>query len=424
MSPQLTFSQWERLDAMPILNEDASPRQVITHLTHIEDLVVTKQYPGAVEAETFIKELVAYFSGTADTALNLTVKIDGSPSIVVGNDPADGKFFVGTKGALTKNPKVAKSLKEIDELYAGKEGLITTMREAFTYLSPLSWTGVLQGDVLFTKLTKKLQTLSGVTHVVFKPNTILYAVPHLSTLGKQIERAKFGISFHTTYVGESLPELVAKPGADVSRLDTSPDVVFVSNEYRDLSGSVTFTRADMMKLTYLLRDVTIRTLRIRHNVFVQLLKALPLLQSEFMMFQNALVRQGNSITLSPSTFSKQFVLFLAGRQRKISAEKKTYKGMEAVSERYKTIAKAVADSYTDVVAMLGWQHAVIEVKEFLLDKLNAPSKLATFYETDRGVVAGPHEGFVASDSKGNFVKLVSRGTFSKINLNTSRFNRR
>lgn len=417
----LTFAQWGRLHTMPILQEDASPRQVMTHLTHIEDLVVTKQYAGAVEAEDFIKNLVEYFAGDSDTAVNLTVKIDGAPAIVVGNDPADGRFFVGTKGAVAKTPKVAKSLKEIDTLFEGKDELIATMKDAFTYLSPLRWINVLQGDVLFTARSKRLQTLHGVTHVVFKPNTILYAVPQHSPLGKQIETAKFGVSFHTTYVGSSLAEMIARPGADVARLSTTPDVVFISNEYRDLSGQITFTRVEMAKIMALLRDVSVRTMRMRTNTFVKFLQALPLLQTEFMMFQNALVRQGKSITENPSLFSKQFVLFLAGRQRDLSAKKKTHKGMVAVSDRYKAVAKAVATHYTELVEMLGWQQSVIRVKDFILKKLDAPSKLGTFYETDRGVVAGPHEGFVASDNSGNFVKLVDRSYFSKINMNTSRF---
>ena len=417
----LTFTQWGRLHTMPILQEDASPRQVMTHLTHIEDLVVTKQYAGAAEAESFIKDLAEYFAGNAETAVNLTVKIDGAPAIVVGNDPADGRFFVGTKGAVAKTPKVAKSLKEIETLFDGKDELIAIMKDAFTYLSPLRWTNVLQGDVLFTARSKRLQTLHGVTHVVFKPNTILYAVPQRSPLGKQIEAAKFGVSFHTTYVGSSLEEMAARPGADVARLSTSPDVVFISNEYRDLSGQITFTRVEMAKILSLLRDVTVRTRRMQNNTFVRFLQALPLLQTEFMMFQNALVRQGKSITENPSLFSKQFVLFLAGRQRDLSAKKKTHKGIVAVSDRYKAVAQAVATHYTSLVDMLGWQQAVIRVKDFILNKLDAPSKLGTFYETDRGVVAGPHEGFVASDGDGNYVKLVDRSSFSKINMNTSRF---
>jgi len=38
--------------------------------------------------------------------------------MVVGRDPDDGQFFVATKSALAKTPRVAKSLADIDRLYA------------------------------------------------------------------------------------------------------------------------------------------------------------------------------------------------------------------------------------------------------------------------------------------------------------------
>lgn len=413
----LSFEDWQR---MSLLTE-TDAKKVITHLTHIEDLVITKFYPGAKEATNFVDGLAQYFSGHSNTPVNVNVKIDGAPSIVVGKDPADGKFFVGTKGALAKTPKIAKSVEDIQTLYAGKEGLIDTMTVAFQALSGLEWSQILQGDVVFTPAMKKIQDINHEPHITFKPNTIVYAVPLNSDFGKQIDRASFGIAFHTTYLGKSLNTVVASPQVDITRLHPDDDVIIISNKYRDMSGNISFTKQEMSQLDTLLRDVHRRTPKLRTNVFVQLLKELPLLQGEFMMFQNALVRQGKSITLSPKIFSKQFVLFLAGRQRELSAQKKTTQGMQAVSDRYKAIAKTVADHYEDVVELLGWQQAIIDVKGFLLEKLNAPTKLGTFYETDTGLVAGPHEGFVAMDRSGNFVKLVNRDYFSKINLTQGRF---
>ena len=39
----------------------------------------------------------------------LTVKWDGAPAIFVGTDPADGKFFVGTKGVFIQTGKLVKT---------------------------------------------------------------------------------------------------------------------------------------------------------------------------------------------------------------------------------------------------------------------------------------------------------------------------
>ena len=65
--------------------------------------------------------------------------------------------------------------------------------------------------------------IDGEPHYKFKPNTIVYAVPVDSELGKQIEQSKFGIVFHTTY--DSL-DSGASFGADVSGLKRAPGVWF------------------------------------------------------------------------------------------------------------------------------------------------------------------------------------------------------
>ena len=50
----------------------------------------------------------------------LSVKIDGSPAIVWGIDPANGEFFVGTKAVFNKKKiRIAHSHDEIDQHYEG-----------------------------------------------------------------------------------------------------------------------------------------------------------------------------------------------------------------------------------------------------------------------------------------------------------------
>ena len=70
---------------------------VNTHLTHLEDLSLFKGKKGAVEAIRFLKNLSTIVKGHSPKKFNVTTKWDGSPAIVCGKDPADGKFFIGTK---------------------------------------------------------------------------------------------------------------------------------------------------------------------------------------------------------------------------------------------------------------------------------------------------------------------------------------
>ena len=57
------------------------------HIEHIEDSILTGDL-SAIE--------------TLYNPQNVSVKMDGSPAIVWGTNPANGKFFVGTKAVFNK----------------------------------------------------------------------------------------------------------------------------------------------------------------------------------------------------------------------------------------------------------------------------------------------------------------------------------
>lgn len=418
MSPISTFREWSRRLHE---NDTNTTKKVITHLTHLEDLVITNGPEGAQQAVGFVTGIVKYLAGHADAPVNISVKIDGAPAIVAGTDPSDNKFFVGTKGAFSKTPKIAKSVEEIKTLYGDKPGLVDVMTVAFTTLQPLRLPKIMQGDVLFTPALKKPQTFEGVSYITFKPNTIVYGVPTESELGQQIVAAQFGICFHTMYNGQSLQTLVASPGVDVERLNTSPDVVFFSSKYQDLSGTVTFSKQEMSTIQSLSSQLVKATTALTTNKFVSLVQSNSLLKSEFMMFQNSLVRSGDSITLTPETFAERFIDTLTTRGESDAGKKLSPKSQATSRDKYAKLAQQVTALETDLMGVLTWQNIIIRIKTLALNKLNMPGKLRTFYTTTTGVIAGPHEGFVAVDTMGNFVKLVDRSYFSKMNMLSGRF---
>ena len=72
-----------------------------THIEHPEDSILT----GALSA-------LDWFTSRGD----LSIKIDGAPAIVWGTNPANGKFFVGTKSVFNKvKIKINHSHEEIDK---------------------------------------------------------------------------------------------------------------------------------------------------------------------------------------------------------------------------------------------------------------------------------------------------------------------
>ena len=77
-----------------------------THLQHPEDSILT----GDLSA-------LDWFLADAD----LSVKIDGAPAIVYGTNPANGKFFVGTKSVFNKvKIKINHTHEEIEKNHTGQ----------------------------------------------------------------------------------------------------------------------------------------------------------------------------------------------------------------------------------------------------------------------------------------------------------------
>ena len=186
------------------INDIKLDENINTHLTHLEDLSLFSGKKGAVQAIGFLKGLAKIVKGHSSKKLNITTKWDGSPAIICGTDPKDGKFFIGTKGVFNKDAKLNKSMKDIsvnhaDTMQKGetidKSGLRGKLRLAFKHLEKLNIKGVLQGDLMFTDGDLQQKAYEGETYTTFQPNEIIYAVPTNSEIGQRINRAKVGIVF-------------------------------------------------------------------------------------------------------------------------------------------------------------------------------------------------------------------------------------
>jgi len=122
---------------------------------------------------------------------NLSLKIDGAPAIVWGTNPANGKFFVGTKAVFNKvKIRIAHSHEDIDTFYAGEVANI--LHSCFDYLPRLNT--IYQADFIGFGGSDE-----------YKPNTITYKFP-------EIVSQNIIIAPHTCYYAESdLRDAVAHP---------------------------------------------------------------------------------------------------------------------------------------------------------------------------------------------------------------------
>ena len=225
----------------------ASPN---VHLEHIEDEIFNFGIEGGRASINFIRSLRDMLMSGSSRSVNVTVKWDGAPAIFCGKHPETGKFFVAKKSLFNKTPKFYTSIAEIDDDLSGD--LATKFKACFNNLKDIGIDDILQGDLMFTKGDLTKQDINGESYETFQPNTIMYAVPSTSKLASTMRKANVGIVFHTTYTGDSLDNLKASFGADISKLKKTSKVWMDDAEYNDVSGTATFTQKDSAEITRLM----------------------------------------------------------------------------------------------------------------------------------------------------------------------------
>ena len=210
-----------------------------THMTHIEDLVFYKGYQGVKQAINHLAQTAEMLAGTGEAG-RVSVKWDGKPAVIAGNDPKDGKFFVGTKSVFNATPLLNKTPADIRKNHGKIPGLAHKLNIALKHLRKLNFDGILQGDIMFTKGDLTETDINGEPHIVFKPNEIAYAVPTGSDLAKELLAAEIGIVWHTLYSGgPEMSDLTASFGAAAPV--GNKNVWSQDADYRDLTGRATMT---------------------------------------------------------------------------------------------------------------------------------------------------------------------------------------
>ena len=161
------------------------------HLEHPEDMVLSGDL-----------NVLNWFTANS----NISVKIDGSPAIVWGTNPANNKFFVGTKSVFNKKLiKINHDHREIDANHKGEVADI--LHKCLDNIHPT--TGIYQGDFI---------GFGG--DFTFCPNTITYDFP------EEINNQEIIIAPHTYYIADKdLRDAVAYPLQFA--LESDDDVLFV-----------------------------------------------------------------------------------------------------------------------------------------------------------------------------------------------------
>ena len=386
-----------------------------THMTHIEDLILDGGVKGARQAIQALRSLRDMLAGSTKSPVDVTVKWDGAPAVFAGIDPSDGQFFVAKKGIFNKNPKIYKNH---DDIKADTSGdLQKKLILAFDNLKGLGITGVIQGDFMFERKDLKKETINGIPHITFHPNTIVYAVPVNNDVAKSIMAAKIGIVWHTTYSGATFETMSAEFGKEiVPKLKKSKDVWMVDAALPDLSGTATLTANDTKVLSTKLSAAGKMFQKIQGNVLkeIESNKELNLIIN---VYNNRMVRQGQRIK-DTKKHATGLIMFVKDRYAKEIDKRSSQKGKDVQIKKQNELLKFFDKSNLKQLQMIfDLQNLVVDSKLILINKLNKLSKIGTFVKTTSGFKVTNPEGFVAIDRmEGGAVKLVDRLEFSANNF--------
>ena len=395
------------------LTEDKGGKNL--HLEHLEDEILNYGVGGGRAAINFLQSLRNMLAGGSRSSVNMTVKWDGAPAIFAGIDPEDGKFFVAKKSVFNVSPKLYKTNAEIDADLSGD--LNAKFKVALKEFSKLGIKDVLQGDLMFTDDVDKT-TIEGINYYTFQPNTIVYAVPVDSVLGKTINKAKIGVVWHTTYTGNALQDMKASFGANISSLSKPSSVWMDDATYKDTSGKATFTSTETEKVTAVLSQVGKTFQKINANQlrsFIKLQESMTgaIAGASLKTYNNSKVRAGEKIT-NPMSHAKGYEAWVLDSIQKQIDKVKSPAGKKKYENIQKEYVREVKKHTRNLIQIITFQNLLVDAKMLIVKKLNSVKGLTdTFIKTKNGFKVTNPEGYVAIDRvSGGAVKLVDRMEFS------------
>ena len=383
------------------------------HLEHLEDEILNFGIAGGRSSINFLQSLRDMFSSSNKRGLNVTVKWDGAPAVFAGPHPETGRFFVATKSLFRKRSADTAYYHTDADIDNDKSGeLAAKLKVSLAEFSKLGMKDILQGDLMFTDDVKE-KDIDGESHYVFTPNTIMYAVPVDSKIGQEINRAKVGIVWHTTYKGDSIENLKASFGAKIP--GKSSTVWQDDATYKDVSGKANFTAKETVDVTKLLSEAGKQFQRINSGSFNKFLRWQDDLPPGigFKTYLNTYTRAGKKLPDSGKVIQMYFKHFN-------DWWKKNKKG-DAADKKLREHLKVIRSSTSALKNVVDFIKYLIAAKLMIVKKMDSAKGLAkTFVKTDKGLKVVAPEGYVAIDHTGGAVKIVDKLEFSFNNFTVAK----
>ena len=376
--------------------DESGSGKKLKHLTHLEDMPIHGGHEGVSAAGEMLDNAHKALLGKK-TETHISTKYDGAPSIVFGYHPKNGRFFVASKSAFNKNPKINYTDKDVDDNHGHAPGLAEKLKHALQHLPKIApKNGVYQGDVMHSG-KKDVTSDKGQFH--FQPNTVKYSVDRDTHHGQAIRHAKFGLVVHTKYKGKQLEDMEATPHVDRENFSHHPDVhnidptvKFDSSKYTPDKQKEFMNHMENAKKTYS---------KMKPEAF----DAIKGHEADLEGHVNDMVRKDGK----PS--HEGYMNHITAKHQKEIDKLKSEAGKEKKRQALAKKFQHVQDNKEHFNKVLELHHHLQKAKDTLTSVM---SQHSDFEHSIAGQKTGP-EGFVAHN-KGNMAKFVNRSEFSKMNL--------
>jgi hypothetical protein len=356
---------------------------VPTRIQHIEDLVLTNGYSGAIQGISALENVIK------TNAKSATIKWDGTPGIIWGRD-SSGNFILTDKSgfsAKTYDGKF-KNIKELETSISnrkggGREKLIGVYKKIWPILEksiPENFVGFIQGDLLYTSVPKIVNDF-----YVFTPNIVTYKISVDSDIGQKIKKSKIGVAIHSYIKDEnSFPEPISRNFI----LNTTPDLA-VFTPWLESRNKLSF---DLSKIDTVKKEILNQKYVLSKTLDPVILKSAGIYDfSEILKkYINSKVRTGNL-----SNYVKDFPKWL-----------KTDNMSEPKKARCLDYFNKNIINFNIIFNIFD---KIMRLKNEIIKSLDSSSQEIQAYigETPGG------EGYVISNNK-TPIKLVNRDIFSKV----------
>ena len=363
----------------------------LKHLEHLEDLHINDGKVGFNHAVEVLRKTKNHVE-SGKSSPDVTVKYDGSPSVVYGHHPETGKFFVASKSAFNKDPKINYTPEDIEKNHGHAPGLVAKLKSALEHLPKIApKEGVFQGDLMHTPEdhVKKHEAVS------FKPNTITYTAR--GDEAKAIKRSKIGIVTHTQYKGKDFASLNAEPVQDHDIFHEHPDVHHFSPAYEGKKGKLTPENEKLYnEHLKAAQDSHAKTNYEPIKGHIQHMKT----------YINSTIRDNKDATF------EGLVNHIKKKHLKGVEEVKTEKSRAAKTQKMNDDLEHLSQNKEHFTNAINTYKHLQGAKDILVHHMN--KQYSGFEHHIEGKASNP-EGYVTSH-KGELTKLVDRREFSAANL--------